>query len=394
MCAPKSQGGKRCLRHAAGSVSMVRLTEAKTGLDRETVYETLKELNKEGRKLEAPELKEVKEFLNKEEFVVKHDPELSERDRKLILKNLQKAKDEAEKQGVTGGAFHAWKNLLKRSISKIKKPLIGIAAVGVLAFSLSGCSGSVTETPKPTPSSSSTSQPAAACANEELGDVVATKQVKNDKGEYCQVELDSNAAILKADKSKWDAASLKANGISDDQAQQAVDSVAKFYASEGVDSPILDQTNADVNAKWLDENAPKYVDPEWIDSVKSTPIESSQLVSNGLTPELVYDGKSRVSSEAITLQSVSGTKNDKGQAVVVVKFNSKASYRATDASLITWAKTHIDGSTDESLKSQYPFLADNKDSQAKVDANLVYSINPSNNKITGFSYQNSWNFAE
>jgi hypothetical protein len=393
MCAPKAQGGKRCLRHAAGSVSMVRLAEAKTGLDRETVYETLKELNKEGRKLEAPELKEVKEFLNKEEFVVKHDPELSERDRKLILKNLQKAKDEAEKQGVTGGAFHAWKNLLKRSVAKIKKPIIALTLVGGLGLALAGCSGSQTEPPKP-PASTSASQPSAACANEELGDVLATKEVKDDKGEYCAVEIDSKAAILKADKSKWDTASLQANGVSDEEAQKAVDTVAKFYTSEGIDSSVVDVSDADQENAWLDKNGSKYVDSEWLDSVKGNGLAYGQLVNTGYAPELIRDGKARISSEEISLKSVKALKNDKGQTEVAVAFSSKTVYRSTDESIINWTKKLAPNTTDAELKEQYPQLFDNKVNGVVVDSNVVYSVNTANNKFTGFSFGYRWDVAK
>ena len=133
MCQAKSLGGKRCLAHSAASRAFVRLVTRKTGANADMVQDTLKELNKEGRNLSAPTATEVKELFDRNRFVAEHDPDLDPKDSKLIVKNLIEAENEAKKQGVTAGAFHAWKNLMRRVTEKMKR---GFKVATVLGLSL------------------------------------------------------------------------------------------------------------------------------------------------------------------------------------------------------------------------------------------------------------------
>ena len=391
MCAPKSQGGKRCLRHAAASVGMVRLAEAKTGLDRETVYETLKELNKEGRKLEAPELKEVNEFLNKEEFVVKHDPELSERDRKLILKNLQKAKDEAEKQGVTGGAFHAWKNLLKRSVAKIKKPIIALGVIGALSFSLAGCSGSLKNDDTPKPNPTSTSVATEDCANQEIGDVIGKQDVKEDDGVYCHVGIDPNAAALKKNAKAYDSATFTNLGISEDKGYEFQKKTVEFFASEGLDSTILEKNTNKADGEdaaavnWVKQNKSLFNDTVYNQLSQTGQVKNSTIIVNGYMPKLVHDGKARLDKSSIDVVSVYAKKDDAGNPQVVVELHAEASYRADDASTLDFL-TRIEGKSEADVKQKYPELLDNKGiNDLVMKGNFAYAYSPTDGKIVGNS---------
>jgi len=393
MCAPKDKGGKRCLKHQAGTAAETRFVEAKTGVSRETIYETLKELNKEGRKLDAPALAEVKEFINKEQFIVNHDPELSERDRKLILKNLDKARQEAEKQGVTGGAFHAWKNLFSKTVEKIKKPALAVGLIGALSFSLAGCSGSmnnddVDNTPNPTTSTGALCDP----ANDIYGDVIAKDQVKDERGEYCHVAIDPNAEALKRDDSKITTDTLTPLNITADQAYEYQKKAVEFFGSEGVDSTVLDNNpteapNEAAEAAWYAANQDKFDENAKLEYSVPGKLASSNIVINGYTPKLVRDGAPRVDKSSIVVNEVYGKAGVDGIAnQVVVNLGAKVTYRATDEETVAWKLTGA-GATEESVKAEFPELFDGKgENTILVDGKFAYSYSVDSGLLVGNSF--------
>lgn len=138
MCQSKENGGKRCVKHAAASKFVVRITRVKTGADAPFVEKMLSELNREGKKLSAPNKTEVQTWLETQKFATQYDPELSEHERLIELNQLSRAEREAE-SGVTGGQFHAWKNLMKTVKENWKRKLLAAAMVPIIGFGVAGC---------------------------------------------------------------------------------------------------------------------------------------------------------------------------------------------------------------------------------------------------------------
>jgi hypothetical protein len=397
MCQTRAQGGRRCLKHAGASVAEVHFSWAKTGVDKNTIYATLKELNKEGRKLEAPELAEVKAFLKKEEFVVKHDPDLSERDRKLILKNLAKANDEAEKQSVSGGAFHAWKNVFSKTVEKMKKPLVAAGLVGVLAFSMAGCSsGSLNNGPDgtnvPSPSSSSSSAPVV-CSTEDpgpYGDVVAKEKVTDEFGDYCHTTIDPNSDALKYDPAKVDLASLEANGFTEEDAKEAQVTAVTVYSEKILDNSRLD--NYSQGAKeWLAENE-SFIVPKWrqafsdnVDAGENgTGLSRSGIIVTDILPSpLTRDGGPRALTTNIAVNKIYAVEGK----VLVVDMASTSVYKADDAPIVEAVVKNNDSITEDSLKVSNPELFDGtNDSILTLDAKTLLAFDAGNNKqISGSS---------
>jgi hypothetical protein len=404
MCQTKSQGGKRCLRHQAATNAEVKYAWAKTGVDTDTIYGILKELNKEGRKLDAPELAEVNSFLNMEEFKVKadQDPRLTQKEKKVILKNLNKAREEAAKQGVTGGAFHAWKNIFSKTVEKMKRPVIALGVVGAMAFSLAGCTGAINKDNNPIPTSSpSASSPVTGplCdpANDIYGDVVPTKIEKDERGEYCHVGIDPKAEALN-DDSKITMSTLEENGISKEQALAIQKKAVTFVGSEGIDSAILDRNtngtdgNDDNALAWVKSNR-DYLDASALPEYeKSGSMFTSNLVVNGNIPQTIRDGKPRLSASSIAVEETYATPNKvEGQpAEVVVLMSVKAAYRATDEEAVNWLLYFDSSKTEESVKAENPELFDGKDeNNILLSGKVAYAYSSATEKITGNSYEYS-----
>jgi hypothetical protein len=397
MCQPLPPlgNGKRCLKHASATKAEIIFSWAKTKVDKENIYAILKQLNKEGRKLDAPELAEVNEFLDKEEFKVKLDPDLSERDRKMILKNLEKARDEAEEQGVTGGAFHAWKNVFKETVAKMKKPLIAIGLTGALAISLSGCAGTLNndnnnQTPEPTQTSVPVDGALCDPANDIYGDSIAAETVTDDLGTYCHTSIDPTAEAMQKDVSKYDTASLTQYGVSEDDAFVIQKKAVEFLGSQGLDSSALD-TNTDgvagndtAGQAWIKANTDKFDPVSLSQYTAEGGVYSSTVVVNGYAPPLVRDGSPRMSESSIVVSKVYAGVATTDTTQTVVNLNAKASYRADDANTIDFILKFDPDKTEESLKTEYPSLFDGTgENNILLDGTFTYAYSNETQLIVG-----------
>ena len=324
MCAPKSQGGKRCLRHSAGSTATVRYTEAKLkSVSREEIYENLKELNKEGRKLDAPSTTEVQSFLAKEKFKAQLDPDLEERERKLIVKNLEKAAAEAEEQGVSGGAFYAWKNLFRRTWEKAKRPFAALTLSTVLIGSLASCSGGdAPNAPEPNPSGSSISYTL------DLGDGVDGPVVTDEWGDYQRVVVDPAGVPFNEDVVQKD--TFEEVGLTMEDAKQAQESAVKYLIEDITDNPTFDipaERFATEYKKWNDENYSRIYDGEWAK-------DSEAVTSGGIIAQLggstIRDGKPRIASVEVDVTSIVAYQTEKGGKGISVHATITTGYRVTD----------------------------------------------------------------
>lgn len=318
MCQPKDKGGKRCFRHAVLSMFSVRVTKVKTGADEKLVVSTLSELNKEGKNLPMPAPEEVAGWLAKKQFATSYDPDLDTHERKIQLNQLDRAKREVE-QGVTGGQFHAWKNITKEVRRKLvqRAAIVGIA--GSIAFGAAGCgvqANNVDTTPKPTTSTSAPADPSASPstpADSALGGdiVVMTKDgkavvIKDQYGSYEKVGLNPDDELnKKVDPSIIDS-SVKDAGWSDQDVLAGQKFISNFIASESIDSTALD-TGDPGYKDWVSKNQDKYIAPEFQSFIQSDS-DKRALLNTRVNAEIdfhyVRDGKPRVTSSNITMDRV------------------------------------------------------------------------------------------
>ena len=354
MCQPKSEGGKRCLKHAKISQFSTRVVRAKTGADDAMISSTMRELSREGKNLPDVSGEDAKSFIELKRFATELDPQLDEHERKIQLNQLEKAKKEVA-AGVPGGHMHAWKNILSRVTKKIRKPFVALTLVGTLAFGAAGCAAVTKHTPSPSASHS-------AGTSATYGDIIGSgKVIKDASGSYEQTTINPNDVSLKYNKSIVEASAYGA-GFNDTDLESAQKYVAKFVAEEGTDSIAVD-SNAGW-AAWQSSKASDYLDPANKNSLLTTIPEGSKgdrsaIIYNdfnGNTPTLVRDGKPRIKTNKITVTAISGGNDSTSGNYVWVAGTAVTEYRVNDGIAITWLKKNNPSVTDVSIKAQAPEL--------------------------------------
>jgi hypothetical protein len=299
MCQSKSQGGKRCAIHHHGTQAAVQTTSVKTGVDTNDVKTVFTELNKEGKKLPEPSREEYESYLEKERFITELDPSIPERDKNMILKKIEKAKEE---NTPSGGTFHAWKNLMSTTINRFKtKTKLLIAGLGVAAitFGSAGCASVLPnqETGLPIEGTTSIS-------------VIDGEKINDELGSYTKVTLDPNDPSLKFDKNAEyvDMASIENSGFTEADAAAAQKAAIMFASTE-----MIDNAAADIPAKkaeTLSNIVNQYATGPYINSteyVEGMLDANSNLVyvqPDGIT--FVRDGSKRISSVNTKINGIYG----------------------------------------------------------------------------------------
>lgn len=398
MCQSKAQGGKRCFAHSSFSKFVTRFVQLKTGADDTMINETMRELNKEGKNLPDVSAAEANAWIDKKRFATELDPELSDHDRKIQLNQLDKAKDEA-KDGVKGSHFHAWKNLMKRVVSKMKKPFIAVGLAGVLTFGMAGCGQATNNnTPETTKSPTTTSQPTTSAAptkpatdNAHYGDVIALKKVTDSKGSYEQTTIDPKDDSMIFNKSIVDPTATSA-GFSDADLASAQKYAVTFVSQEGSDSVAVD---SDAGwAAWQKDQADKYIASGYKDTLLK-PIgtfDRSAIIlndPNGSMPTVIRDGKPRLTTDVVSVSKISGGSDPSAGKYVTVTGTSTVKYRVTDEVAQAWVKKNNPNISEADIKRLTPGLFDGKENSFNVSMDWNYTLvkDGSSWKIGGYNNQ-------
>jgi len=400
MCQPKDKGGKRCFRHAVLSMFSVRVTKVKTGADEKLVVSTLSELNKEGKNLPMPAPEEVAGWLAKKQFATSYDPDLDTHERKIQLNQLDRAKREVE-QGVTGGQFHAWKNVTKEVRQKMVRRAAILGIAGSIAFGAAGCgvqANNVETTPKPTTSTSAPANPTAEPTASVDGDiVVVTKDgkavvIKDQYGSYEKVGLNPDDALNKKVDPAIVDSSVKDAGWSDQDVLAGQKFISNFIASESIDSTALDTGEAGYK-DWVAKNQAKYIAPEFQSFIQSDTSNNGALLNTQRGGEIAFqyarDGKPRVSSSNISMSKVVNVDSGSEHNLIFVgKYDAK--YRASNKEVM--AAYIAKGYKKENVLQTLPQLKD-ENGYVTVNGTMSYQYavakKDGNWKITG--YTNSFN---
>lgn len=279
MCNSKAKGGKRCFAHSYGTRAITKMTQIITGASPEEVKVVQNDLRKEGKELPAPTTAQVKAFAEIQKRNVRFDPQISEKDKKVLDKQLTKASGEQP----TGGGFHAWKNSTAETMRRFAKtPFAKVSAVVLVSsIALTGCSGDPTDPVDPPTSSSPsvtapvtpgetespttepTTEPTTPVENPIVGvSGVAPSgvDVSDGKGEYQQITVTPDSYLNTYDESIVDA------GVTDNYSPEdiagAQKAIAAFYVEEVTDSILSCNSTPENREAWIQENsdffAPEY----------------------------------------------------------------------------------------------------------------------------------------
>ena len=387
-------GANRCLPHNPVSKFVVKVVTTKTKANPDMVESTLSELNKEGKNLPSPSPETVKTWVETEKFSTQYDPELSEHDRKIQLNRLERA----DTENVSGGHFHAWKNLHNSVRSRMAQK---VAATGLLigmSASLVGCFATGGDgdpnsngTPPPSPSSSS-SAPISAGAGIGTGEKIATP----DGGTYETVTVNPEAEIYNFNNGNGLPPELAAAGYTEEDGDASQRFVANYLVEEFMDSKAL-ETGDDGYRQWYAETAPSYFgdnilgDPAIVNP-SNTGIVMGNFEGKTVIPNLIHDGTPREKSLQLNLQSVTAYDTPIG-TTFKYDISYEADYRVDDASAANFAATLTNVTPQEFLNS--PHATDKVKDGTGENVFKIYGnasiavIKDSNNnwKIVGYNTQ-------
>lgn len=349
MCQAKSLGGKRCAIHHHGTQAAIQTTVVKTNIDTPLVKEVFSELNKEGKKLPSPSREEYESYIAKERFMTEIDSSIDPRNKKMILKKLEKA---GEENTPSGGTFHAWKNLLTTTINKYgKKAKMALAAItlGAVVTLTGGCAQVAPQTPESGITTSSV--------------VVADTTVTDELGSYTKVKLKENdPSLTLITGAGYDKAGLAAAGFTEADAAAAQKYAVNFAATEMVDSPILDTSSS--FDSYMSNATSNYLTGSYVgDMVK----QGSGLVytqPDGL--QFARDGKPRLTNNKLSVETITAT-----NGLMTVAGVSEVDYRVPDKNILTWYQARHPEMTAQQITDKLG-LKDTKEETLRVKIGWTY----------------------
>lgn len=138
MCQSIADGGRRCSFHLekGASSAVTSFASSVTGLSTQETQAAYDDLMREGGSQPDPSREEVDQFLEQQAFRARHDPDLTESRRQSIVRRLQDAIGRITPSGAT---FHAWRNLVAESWSRVRRKAAAAFLVGAVTFSVGAC---------------------------------------------------------------------------------------------------------------------------------------------------------------------------------------------------------------------------------------------------------------
>jgi len=255
--------------------------------------------------------------------------------------------------------------------------IVGVIAVG---GTLTGCSpshelvapGFTVSTPGASVSASPapTAPPTTAAAAGSYGDVVALASVTDSLGTYEQTTISPSAAVMQQGTVKVNTASLTAAGFTVDDAFSAQKWIAKFSAEQISDSTALDIS--DGWSQWKVTEAPKFIGAQVLTNILQSAAGSDRSGvilndPNNNLPHFIRDGKPRLSSNKVAVNTLEGYSDSNGKYIHVVGSNI-VKYRATGAQALASVQRQQPTASSSDLRSKYPKFFTNS------EISLTYKI--------------------
>lgn len=399
MCKLGGGDENRCLKHHPVTKFVVKIVAVRTKADNETIDDSIKVLNKEGRNAPSPEPAVVESWIETEKFKAQYDPDLSEHDRKIQMNRLNGASPEK----VKGNHFHVWKNLEKAVRTKMAQRIAAAGLVVGMSVSLVGCfaNGSNNNEPfAPTNSPVTNSAPETNEAPTVYGHVVGTgKQIKMPDGSYETITLDKNSPAYEYNGGQGNPDYMKEEGWSEKDGIAAQHKAVNYMVEEYVDSTTLEGGAKDYK-KWYETTAKKYFASDvykepGIKDGSAQVILGNATTKNGM-PTLIHDGTPRQKNLDVSVYGFGPYTDEEGYKGVQFTIEYTAEYRVDDVNAAKFVGLHRGMSGDEFLKSgkandalkdgvgENTYLASGK-------ANIVLDKDKSGEfKIIGFSAESQF----
>lgn len=337
MCQTLAQGGKRCDTHKDGSKATVSLTSRIADVQEKIVRKVFGALKKEGKGLESPDREEVESYAETGKFLTKYNPDIPERQKKTIMNQFDKAKEEEP----SGPLFHAWKHTLPETLRRTRKTMSAIGVAGAI-MATSACGGGTGGTglpasPSETPSSPSISQSATPSPSVEPGGTpgssikgILTKSelASNEKGQYIQTTIAETDPAMQYNSGVVDPSASTI--FTPEDITKAQQTTMKFIAEETIDSSLNNSSDPAAVDQWFEKNKDK-ITPEYqaqfYDIMKSGD-SSRPLVMRGEFREGRYDLAYSPTSTRVLTRDINITKVDGGivQGEKIVRFAAKVNY--------------------------------------------------------------------
>jgi hypothetical protein len=300
MCQTLAQGGKRCDTHKDGSKATVSLTSFIADVHEKIVRKVFTSLKKEGKGLENPEKEEVLSYAETGKFLTKHDPNIPERQKKTIMNQFEKAKEEEP----SGPLFHAWKHTLPETLRRTRKSLMAVGMAGaIMATSACGGGGGQAIDPSPSvvpssPSISQTATPSPSAVPTSVGiapgslvnGIPTKKEVVNDgKGEYIPTTISPDDSALQYNPAIVDPSA--SSSYTPEEILEAQKTAVTFIAEENIDSTLNNNPgDKDAQEAWWAKNKDKF-DPASQDKLYVS------LKSNDPNQPIVFRGQFRTNAD-------------------------------------------------------------------------------------------------
>jgi hypothetical protein len=380
MCA-LGGGNNRCLHHNPVSKFVVKVVTVRAKAPEKLVNSTLVELSKEGKKLPSPAPEVVKNWVETERFAAQYDPQLSEHDRKIQLNRL----DRAETENVSGGHFHAWKNLHNAVRSKMTQKIAAAGLLVGMSVSLVGCfaNGNANNDQPVVPPNAPSS----------YGMVVGSgEKVETEAGVYEKITVNEDAPIYVYNNGYGHPEYISSAGWSEEDGASGQRAAVDYMVKEFVDSTALNGGDA-AYQEWYNTSAKKYYSDTLYQDPSMSSGEGSVVLGNyngNSMPNLIHDGTPREKTLDLKLAGVSSYDDGEGVKGLRYGFSFNAEYRVNDKEATNFASKLLNKSPEEFLNS--PSAKDSvKDGTgenvygAKGQANIVLVKNANNEwKILGF----------
>ena len=374
-------GANRCLKHNPVSKFVVKVVTVRTKADEVLVDKTLGELNKEGKKLPSPAPEEVKNWIDTEKFSAQYDPALSEHDRKIQLNRLNRA----ETENVSGGHFHAWKNLDRAVRSKMSQKLAAAGLVIGMSASLVGCFANG-NAPQP---HDNLNPPTSISQVTGSGEKIQTPT-----GSYEKITYNEDAPIYKFNNGNGNTPEMEAKGWSLEDSTAAQKVAVNYMTKEFIDSTALEGGD-EAFKEWHSTTAKNYYSDAVYNEIANNPGETKIILGNfgqnKFMPNLIHDGTPREKSLDLTLNGYGPYNDQPGYDAVMFSIEYTAEYRVDDANAAEFIGKHTPTpmSGAEVIQSKYAkdSLKDGSGEnvyRAKGYANIVVAKEAGGFKIIGF----------
>jgi hypothetical protein len=333
-----------------------------TEADEPTVKKTLGELNKEGKNLPSPAPEAVQTWVETEKFATQYNPKLTDHDRHIQLNRLNKV----ETENVSGGHFHAWKNLKKAVRSKFAQKVAAAGLLVGMSVSLAGCfANGNTENnnggnPAPTPSTSA-SAPAPASYGMVIG---SGEKVKTADGTYETIDIDKNSPLYNFNNGEGNPDYMAEAGWTEADGKASQKVVANYLVKEFVDSSAL-ETGDKGYQEWHKTSAKKYYSGEIYQQLGASP-DSNVVLGNfagaDKIPALIHDDTPREKELNLEVTGFMPYSDERGVKGIMYTVKYDAAYRVSDANATKFAASHTGKTPEEFLKSSMakPSLKDGK----------------------------------